>query len=76
MDQKIAEYSKDLAAFVMLEVEDREKMDIKVFRNGNPDIQLVALCTFISSFAKKNGKKASDLIPYFTNSLITNSKEA
>lgn len=74
--EKIAEYSKDLASFVFLEVEDREKMDIKVFRNGNPDIQLVSLCTFISSFARKNGKKATDLIPFFTDVLINNSKGA
>ena len=73
--EKIAQYSKDLAAFVAIEVQDKEKMDIEVLRNGDKNLQLVALCTFISSFAQKNGKKASDLIPFFTNILINNSKE-
>lgn len=60
----------------MLEMPNKAERKIVIQRKGDLNMQMSALCTFIETFAEKNNKKATDLIPYFTEALVNNSKEA
>lgn len=73
--EKLEQEVKDWASYVAVEMPDKEKKNIQIFRHGNTDLQLVSICTFLNRFAEKNGQKGTDLIPYFTNILLNNSKE-